>query len=87
MIRTRSLTLTSTAQEITIDDAINTPNSISVQNTHATESAYIGGSSVTSSAYGIKLSAGDTWSADLGANDKLYAVGNNTTIAVLILDK
>ena len=87
MIRTRTLTLTSTAQEITINDNINTPNSISIQNTHATEQAYIGGASVTSSAYGIRLSAGDTWSADLGASDKLYAVGSNTTIAVLILDK
>lgn len=86
MLRTRVLNLSSTAQEITFDDEINTPNSISVQNNHASAPAYIGGPSVTSSDYGIKLLAGDTWSADLGANDKLYAVGTET-IAVLVLDK
>ena len=41
---------------------------------------------VTSSNYGIKLTAGQIWSADLSADDKIYAVGTST-VAVLILEK
>ena len=86
MLRTRNLTLTSTAQELTIDDMIDTANTISVQNTDATDPIYIGNESVTSSNYGIKLSAGQIWSADLSANDQVYAVGTSTA-SVLILER
>jgi hypothetical protein len=86
MLRTRNLTLTSTAQEITINDMINTANTISVQNTDASAPVYIGNESVTSSNYGIKLSAGQIWSADLGPNDQVYAVGTSTA-SILILEK
>jgi hypothetical protein len=86
MLRTRNLTLTSTAQEITIDDMIDTANTISVQNTDASAPVYIGNESVTSSNYGIKLSAGQIWSADLGPNDQLYSVGTST-VSVLILER
>ena len=86
MLRTRNLTLTSTAQEITIDDMIDTSNTISVQNTDAADPVYIGNESVTSSNYGIKLSAGQIWSADLGPNDQVYAVGTSTA-SVLILER
>ncbi len=87
MLRTRNLTLTSTAQEITIDDDIDTVNTISVQNTHATENAFLGAANVTSSVYGIKLVPGTIWSADLGPNDQIFAVGNNTTLAIMVLEK
>jgi len=86
MLRTRNLTLTSTAQEITINDMINTANTISVQNTDASAPVYIGNESVTSSNYGIKLSAGQIWSADLGPNDQVYAVGTSTA-SILILER
>ena len=86
MLRTRNLTLTSTAQELTIDDSIDTANTISVQNTDASAPVYIGGPSVTSSIYGIKLAAGQIWSADLAPNDQIYAVGTST-VAVLILER
>jgi hypothetical protein len=86
MLRTRNLTLTSTAQELTIDDSIDTANTISVQNTDASATIYIGGPSVTSSSYGIKLAAGQIWSADLAPNDQVYAVGTST-VAVLILER
>jgi hypothetical protein len=86
MLRTRNLTLTSTAQELTIDDSIDTANTISVQNTDASAPIYIGNASVTSSNYGIKLAAGQIWSADLAPNDQIYAVGTST-VAVLILER
>ena len=86
MIRTRNLTLTSTAQEITIDNMIDTANTISVQNTDASAPVYIGNESVTSSNYGIKLSAGQIWSADLGPDDQVYAVGTSTA-SILILER
>jgi hypothetical protein len=86
MLRTRNLTLTSTAQEITINDMIDTANTISVQNTDASAPLYIGNESVTSSNYGIKLSAGQIWSADLGPDDQVYAVGTSTA-SILILER
>ena len=86
MLRTRNLTLTSTAQELTIDDSIDTANTISVQNTDASAPIYIGNASVTSSNYGIKLAAGQIWSADLSPNHQIYAVGTST-VAVLILER
>ncbi len=86
MLRTRNLTLTGTAQELTIDDVVDTPNAISVQNTDLSAPLYIGNQSVTTSSYGIRLAPGQMWSADLGPNDKLYAVGSST-VAVLILER
>jgi hypothetical protein len=86
MLRTRNLTLNSTAQELTIDDVVDTPNTISVQNTDLYDSLYIGRESVTTSSYGIKLSPGQMWSADLGPHDKIYAVGT-ASVAVLILER
>jgi hypothetical protein len=86
MLRTRNLTLTSTAQELTIDDMIDTSNTISVQNTHASAPAYIGNELVTADNYGIKLSAGQIWSADLGPNDQVYAYGDST-VSVFILER
>jgi hypothetical protein len=86
MLRTKNLTLSGTAQELTIDDMIDTPNTISVQNTDLSAPLYIGGELVTSSIYGIKLSAGQIWSADLSADDKIYAVGTST-VSVLILER
>jgi hypothetical protein len=86
MLRTRNLTLSGTAQELTIDDAVDGPNTISVQNTDTSAPLYIGNASVTSSNYGIKLTAGQIWSADLDADDKIYAVGSSTA-AVMILER
>jgi hypothetical protein len=86
MLRTKNLTLSGTAQELTIDDMVDTPNTISVQNTDSSAPLYIGNESVTSTNYGIKLSAGQAWSADLGAYDKIYAVGTST-VSVLILER
>jgi hypothetical protein len=86
MLRTRNLTLTSTAQELTIDDMVDTANTISVQNTDSSAPLYIGNESVASTNYGIKLSAGQAWSADLGPDDKIYAVGTST-VSVLILER
>jgi hypothetical protein len=86
MLRTKNLTLSGTAQELTIDDMVDTPNTISVQNTDSSDPLYIGNESVTSTNYGIKLSAGQAWSADLGADDKIYAVGTST-VSVLILER
>jgi hypothetical protein len=86
MLRTRNLTLSGTALELTIDDAVDGPNTLSVQNTDASAPLYIGNESVTSSNYGIKLAAGQIWSADLDADDKIYAVGTSTA-AIMILER
>ena len=86
MLRTRNLTLTSTPVELTISDSVDSPNTISIQNTDASATLYLGGENVSSSSYGIKVVAGQIWSADLGPFDKVYAVGSGT-VAVLILER
>lgn len=86
MLRTRNLTLSSTPTLLTISDSLETPNTVSIQNTSDSATLYLGGESVSSSSYGVRLLAGQIWSADLGAYDKLYAVGTGT-VAVLILER
>jgi len=87
MIRNKNLTLSGTAQELTIADGIDTANTISIQNTHASLNAYIGNEAVTTSSYGVRLKAGEAVSFDLNASDRLYAVGDaGATLAVLIIE-
>lgn len=86
MLRTRNLTLSSTPTLLTLTDAIDTQNTISVQNTSDSATLYLGGPTVSSSSYGVRLLSGQIWSADLGAYDQLYAVGTGT-VAVLILER
>ena len=86
MLRTKNLTLTSTPTLLTTTDEIDTSNTISIQNTSESATLYLGGAAVSFSSYGVRLLAGQIWSADLGAYDKLYAVGTET-VAVLILER
>lgn len=86
MLRTMNLTLTSTPVLLTISDEVDSPNTISIQNTDPTATLYLGQYNVTVSNYGIKLAPGQLWSADLGPYDKLYAMGTGTA-AVLILER
>ena len=86
MLRTRNLTLSSTPTLLTFADEVDAPNTISIQNTDASATVYLGGATVSSSSYGVKLAAGQIWSADLGAYDKLYATGT-AGVAVLILER
>jgi hypothetical protein len=86
MLRTKNLTLSSTPTLLTTTDEIDTSNTISIQNTSESATLYLGGTSVSSSLYGVKLLSGQIWSADLGPYDQLYAVGAGT-VAVLILER
>lgn len=92
MIRHGIVALSGTAVEITTPDTntsfgVDVPNTVSVQNLHSTGNAYLGSSSVTTTDYGFKLEAGQIFAIDLGANDRLYAVGDSgVTVAVLTLD-
>lgn len=86
MLRTRNLTLSSTPTLLTITDGVDSPNTISIQNTDPSATVYLGEATVSSSSYGVKLAAGQIWSADLGAYDNLYATGT-AGVAVLILER
>jgi hypothetical protein len=86
MLRTRNLTLSSSPTLLTITDEVEKPNTVSIQNTDASATVWLGGATVSQTVFGIKLAPGQIWSADLGAYDKLYAVGTGT-IAVLILER
>lgn len=56
-----------------------------IQNVHATEAIYIGNVSVTTSAYGIKLAAGQSLSLDdLQPTEAIYAISAAaSTLSVL----
>ena len=88
MLRTRNLALNGTAQELTIDDMIDTSNTISIQNISDSGYAYIGTQAVTVETYGHKLFPGQSFSVDLAANDQVFAVGDSgVNVAVFILEK
>ena len=58
--------------------------SISVQNLDSGITIYLGSSSVTSSSYGYKLLAGQSFSVDILASDQLYAIAASGTPNVAI---
>jgi hypothetical protein len=58
--------------------------SISVQNLDSGITIYLGSSNVTSSSYGYKLLAGQSFSVDLLASDQLYAIAASGTPNVAI---
>ena len=87
MLRTRNLTLSGTAQELTVNDIVDTPNTLSVQNLSDTGYAYLGNSGVTTSSYGHKLFPGQSFSIELESDDQIWAVGDSgVTVAVFILE-
>jgi hypothetical protein len=58
---------------------------ITIQNTDDAAIVYIGGTGVTSSSYGYRLSPGAAWSIELSSRDSIYAITdtNNSKVAVL----
>jgi hypothetical protein len=59
---------------------------LSVTNTDASATVYIGGSGVTSSSYGIRLTAGSsTTISDLAPNMALYAISSASSSNVAVL--
>jgi hypothetical protein len=88
MLRTKNLTLTSSPLELTIQDAVEQPNSIAIQNTSETQYVYIGDNNVSTSNYGYLLAPFQTISMDLSPYQSVYGVGDSgATVAVLILDQ
>lgn len=85
-MKTFIYTLSSTPTLLTLQTEVPGKTTISVQNLDGSASVYLGTDAVTSTDFGVKLSAGDVWSADLRPYDKLYAVGAGD-ISVLILER
>ena len=58
---------------------------VTIQNVDETAVVYIGGSTVTASDYGFKLTPGAGFSIELNPNDRLYAISdtNNSNAALL----
>lgn len=88
MLRTRNLSLTSSPTELTIQDSIEQPNAIAIQNTSNSAHVYIGNENVSTSNYGLKLAPSQTVSIDLSSYQSIYAVGESgAAVSVLILDQ
>jgi hypothetical protein len=88
MLRTRLLGMTLTPQELTFDDSVNNPNSLSIQNVSDSKYAYLGNELVSPTNYGHRLYPGQTFSIELLPEDKIFAVGEDgCTLAVFVIEK
>ena len=90
MIRTRNLTLSTTAPtELTIVDSAQSANTVVVQNTNDSGYIYLGTSAVSSSSYGYKLFPGQGFTIELSAYAHLYAVSSaaDMTAAVMVIER
>lgn len=83
------VTLNQTAQILTVSESQEIEYSksltISVQNLDTQKYVYLGDSSVTTSSYGYRVDPGQTWVADLGPRDEVYAVTSNGTSQVAVI--
>lgn len=83
---THSLTtLSSSSATRLTPNGVHSGMDITIQNTDDAAIVYVGGTGVTSSNYGYRLSPGAAWSIELSGRDALYAVTdtNNSKVAVL----
>ena len=88
MIKTRNLTLSSTAEIVLPSDSTASYASISIENTSSSGYAYVGNSGVTTSSYGFKLYPAQTITMDIDRYEEFYVCGDSgVTVAILILDK
>jgi hypothetical protein len=78
-------TLSNASATLLTPNGIHSGLDVTIQNTHATALVYIGGTGVTSSNYGYRLSAGAAWSIELSGKDALYAVSDTNGSAVAVL--
>ncbi len=87
MIKHRIIALTTTPTDLTWNGVIDPLSVISVQNIAATGYAYLGGENVSISNYGHKLYPGQSFTAELAPNDKLYAISDQgVSVAIFELD-
>jgi hypothetical protein len=90
MIRHRLQALsTSTAVQLTVDDQVQSANTLVVQNVNETGYVYIGTSAVTSTNYGYKIYPGQGFTIELSAYTRVYAVSSNgnMTAAVMVIER
>ena len=67
-------------------EGTHTGRDITIQNLSASVSVYLGGSDVTTTSFGYKLSPSCAWSVELRAGEYLYARSDSSAnIAILML--
>ena len=79
-------TLSNTTATRLTPNGIHSGMDITIQNTHASAYVYIGGTEVTTSNYGYRISPNNAWSIELSGKDALYAISdtNGSSVAVLL---
>jgi hypothetical protein len=90
MIRHRIQALsTSTPAQLTIEDSVQSANTLVVQNVNDNGFIYIGTASVSSSDYGYKLYPGQGFTIELSAYTRVYAVSSNGSMsaAVMVIER
>jgi hypothetical protein len=75
-----------TAVLLTNHSIFHFPTTVCVQNTSGSANVYLGGPTVSSSSYGFRIDPGQTFTAELGPEDYLYAIaGNGSTAPVAVM--
>jgi hypothetical protein len=90
MIRHRLQALsTSTPTQLTIDDEVQSANTLVVQNINDSGFIYIGTTAVSSSNYGYKIYPGQGFTIELSAYTRVYAVSSNGSMsaAVMVIER
>jgi hypothetical protein len=81
MIRHSLKTLSTTVPtEVTIEDSVNGVCTLIVQNIDPASNVYLGNENVSGSSYGFILYPQQAFTVELRPFDKLYAIGDATTI-------
>jgi hypothetical protein len=90
MIRHRIQALsTTTPAQLTIEDTVQSANTLVVQNVNDSGFIYIGTSSVSSSNYGYKIYPGQGFTVELSSYTRMYAVssGSGMSAAVMVIER
>ncbi len=86
MIRHRIQALsTTTPAQLTIEDVVQSANTLVVQNINEVGFIYLGTSSVSSSNYGYKLYPGQGFTIELSSYTRMYAVSSNGNMSAAVM--
>jgi hypothetical protein len=87
-LKHRIITLNSTPQRLNIQEAIDSRNTLSVQNIMTVGYAYLGSHDVTTTNYGHKLYPAQSFTIEMASGDDLWAVGDTgVQVAIFIQDR
>jgi len=74
------------ATSLDISETIKSSFTLVVQNVNSSGHIYIGNSSVSTNSYGFKLDAGQAFTIELAASQKMYAIASHSGLEVAVME-